>query len=331
MIPTLSAAMVVVCLAGLISLVGYILLERRQTGTATRQGHIATSSNAKSTSRSPSQIPSTQASAATGQGDVATSSPSTKPTNPSPSLIPSTQASDSSQGTGATESNHGVDDSNKPTVDGLGQVKSADSPQGTGAIETNLGVDDSNEATVDASEQVKSAAAARQGDVATSSKNAKPTSQSPSKIPSTKASASTRKEDIATSSPKSKPTSPSPSQIPSTQASGVHALMDTPKPQHSQAPDQQPRLDDKTLQEVATRLGCDWTKLALVLGFESVQVQTIERNYQSNITRQGLEMLVTWKQAQSTSVEQQWYRLCTALEKIGRADVARFQNGTDHF
>ncbi|XP_038045850.1 uncharacterized protein LOC119720280 [Patiria miniata] len=90
---------------------------------------------------------------------------------------------------------------------------------------------------------------------------------------------------------------------------------------------QEPPLDDRTLREVAKRLGCAWVALAVELDFTMVQVQTIERNHQNDITRQGLDMLVTWKQAQSTSDEQQRTTLCTALEKIGRADIVGFLQG----
>ncbi|XP_038060441.1 uncharacterized protein LOC119731339 [Patiria miniata] len=88
-----------------------------------------------------------------------------------------------------------------------------------------------------------------------------------------------------------------------------------------------PATDDRTLQEVAKRLGPDWVKLAVELRFEMVEVQTIEANYAKDVQRQGLEMLVAWKQAQSTGVEQQRTTLCTALEKIGRADIAGFLHG----
>ncbi|XP_038045554.1 NACHT, LRR and PYD domains-containing protein 3-like isoform X1 [Patiria miniata] len=58
--------------------------------------------------------------------------------------------------------------------------------------------------------------------------------------PETAAATVTVTGDVTTSSPNANPSSPSPSPIPSTQASGVPA----PRPQHSQRPDQEPRLMD---------------------------------------------------------------------------------------
>ncbi|XP_038045668.1 uncharacterized protein LOC119720172 isoform X2 [Patiria miniata] len=107
--------------------------------------------------------------------------------------------------------------------------------------------------------------------------------------------------------------------------------MGAPGPQQNQlAADQQAReqaLDDKTLNEVAKMLGPNWTTLAFQLDFTMVQVQTIEKNFPGDITRQGLHMLVTWRNAQSTSVEQQRTTLCNALKKDGRANVAKFLQG----
>ncbi|XP_038045627.1 uncharacterized protein LOC119720143 isoform X1 [Patiria miniata] len=103
----------------------------------------------------------------------------------------------------------------------------------------------------------------------------------------------------------------------------------TPGPQ--QTPGQEPkvaRLDDKTLHEVAERLSAKWTTLAVKeLGFSTTQVETIENKFQNNYIRQGLDMLVSWKQAQSSSDKQQVTTLCTALKNIGREDIAKFLQG----
>ncbi|XP_038045557.1 uncharacterized protein LOC119720096 [Patiria miniata] len=61
--------------------------------------------------------------------------------------------------------------------------------------------------------------------------------------------AATGKGDVTTSSPNANPSSPSPSPIPSTQASGVPA----PRPQHSQRPDQEPRLRAPSYQDVGNK------------------------------------------------------------------------------
>ncbi|XP_038066710.1 uncharacterized protein LOC119736771 [Patiria miniata] len=102
------------------------------------------------------------------------------------------------------------------------------------------------------------------------------------------------------------------------------------KPIHQESGD--PCLDDKTLSKVATMLAGKWVTLAVEeLGFTMPQVETIEKNHEKDLKRQGLEMLVTWKQRQSTSVEQQKTTLCTALKKIGRADIAEFlRRGMSH-
>ncbi|XP_038045859.1 netrin receptor UNC5C-like [Patiria miniata] len=109
-----------------------------------------------------------------------------------------------------------------------------------------------------------------------------------------------------------------------------------PAPGPQQTPGQEPkgedpyqeagaRLDNKTLYEVAERLSAKWTTLAVKeLGFSTVQVETIENKFQNNYVRQGLDMLVSWKQRQSSSDEQKMTTLCTALKKIGREDIAKF-------
>ncbi|XP_038066774.1 uncharacterized protein LOC119736837 [Patiria miniata] len=91
-------------------------------------------------------------------------------------------------------------------------------------------------------------------------------------------------------------------------------------------------LDDRALNEVAWRLGCDWPTLAVAqLRFTDTEVKIIEEDYQNDTIRQGLEMLVKWKQRQSTSDEQQMTTLCTALKNARRADIAEFlRHDTSH-
>ncbi|XP_038069472.1 uncharacterized protein LOC119738634 [Patiria miniata] len=86
----------------------------------------------------------------------------------------------------------------------------------------------------------------------------------------------------------------------------------------------EPCLTDKILQEVATKLGCEWETLAVELNFTVTEVETIEKENQNDVVRQGLKMLVKWKHAQSTSVEEQITMLSTALKNIRRADIAGF-------
>ncbi|XP_038068430.1 uncharacterized protein LOC119737869 isoform X2 [Patiria miniata] len=93
----------------------------------------------------------------------------------------------------------------------------------------------------------------------------------------------------------------------------------------------EPCLDEKSLFRVAMMLACEWVTLAVEeLDFTITEVETIETNHPKDTMRQGLDMLTKWKQAQSTSVEQQITKLCTALKSIGRADIAGFLHGPDH-
>ncbi|XP_038045676.1 uncharacterized protein LOC119720179 isoform X2 [Patiria miniata] len=103
-----------------------------------------------------------------------------------------------------------------------------------------------------------------------------------------------------------------------------------PAPGPQQTPGQEPKacLDDKTLYEVAEKLSAKWTSLALKeLRFSATQVETIENKYPNNYIRQALDMLVSWKQAQSSSDKQQVTTLCTALKNIGREDIAKCLQG----
>ncbi|XP_038064840.1 uncharacterized protein LOC119735207 [Patiria miniata] len=89
----------------------------------------------------------------------------------------------------------------------------------------------------------------------------------------------------------------------------------------------EPGLDDNCLLAVANKLGCEWVELASELGFTLHEIVTIEENYRGRVIRQGWTMLVKWKRAQSTRLEQQITELCTSLKKKGREDIVTFLRG----
>ena len=79
-------------------------------------------------------------------------------------------------------------------------------------------------------------------------------------------------------------------------------------------------MSEQNLRDLAGLVGPDWEKLATFLGFTAIEISILKHDNPLQTEQQSFCMLVTWKQRQSSSVDQRG-ALGAALERIGRVDL----------
>ncbi|XP_022109547.1 RGS domain-containing serine/threonine-protein kinase A-like isoform X2 [Acanthaster planci] len=79
-------------------------------------------------------------------------------------------------------------------------------------------------------------------------------------------------------------------------------------------------LSDKTLRKISERLGSDWQKLASFLGFTAPEISNFKTDSQGQTEIQIFNMLVKWRQRQSSRSDQS-RTLGKELQEIRRLDI----------